>query len=134
MYVRPTNRRLPYSFRNGDGPESYHIVCGFLGCDSRPFNPVLAALPRQFCARLSAAARSWLLSMLRVAAEQSEFGGAGSETMLAKFAEVMFVEVIRNYVAQLPEHARLAFRIARPACWAGAAADPWPAGGRLGSR
>ena len=106
MYVRPTSRRLPYTFRNGEGPESYHIVCGFLGCDLRPFNPVLEALPRQFCARLSAATQSWLLNMLRVAADQSEFGGAGSETMLAKFAEVMFVEVVRNYIAQLPEGAR----------------------------
>ena len=23
-----------------------HLVCGFLGCDARPFNPLLAALPR----------------------------------------------------------------------------------------
>jgi transcriptional regulator GlxA family with amidase domain len=44
--------------------------------------------------------------MLRVAADESEFGDAGSETMLAKFAEVMFVEVIRNYVAHLPEDSR----------------------------
>jgi AraC-like DNA-binding protein len=106
MYVRPTNRRLPYTFRNGEGPESYHIVCGFLGCDSRPFNPVLEALPPQFCARLSAATQGWLLNMLRVAANESEFGGAGSEIILAKFAEVMFVEVVRNYVARLPEDSR----------------------------
>ena len=106
MYVRPTNRRLPYTFRNGEGPESYHIVCGFLGCDSRPFNPLLDALPRQISTRLSAATQGWLLNMLRVAADESEFGGAGSETMLARFAEVMFVEVVRNYVARLSEDSR----------------------------
>ena len=44
--------------------------------------------------------------MLRVAANESEFGGAGSEIILAKFAEVMFVEVVRNYVARLPEDSR----------------------------
>ena len=41
--------------------------------------------------------------MLRVAAEETELGGAGSETMLAKLAEVMFVEVVRKYIARLPE-------------------------------
>ena len=30
----------------GGGPERVDIVCGFLGCDVRPFNPVLASLPR----------------------------------------------------------------------------------------
>ena len=48
----------PASFRtrsrNGEGPEgANHIVCGFLGCDSRPFNPLLDALPRQISTRLS---------------------------------------------------------------------------------
>ena len=30
----------------GGGPERAHVVCGFLGCDIHPFNPVLEALPR----------------------------------------------------------------------------------------
>ena len=30
----------------GGGPERVEVVCGFLGCDIRPFNPVLASLPR----------------------------------------------------------------------------------------
>jgi hypothetical protein len=35
--------------RLGGGPEAARdttFVCGFLGCDVRPFNPLLAALPR----------------------------------------------------------------------------------------
>jgi Cupin len=30
----------------GNGPDRLQIVCGFLGCDMLPFNPVLAGLPR----------------------------------------------------------------------------------------
>ena len=33
-----------YEF-GGGGPERARIVCCFLGCDERPFNPLLAALP-----------------------------------------------------------------------------------------
>ena len=81
-------------------------MCGYFGCDARPFNPLLEALPRMFRARLSAATQSWLLAMLQVASEESEHGEAGSEAMLAKFAEVMFAEAVRNHVAQLPENSR----------------------------
>jgi len=55
---------------------------------------------------MSAASQTWLVSLLHVAADESEVGGAGSETMLAKLAEVMFVEVIRKHIASLPTDSR----------------------------
>ena len=37
---------MPFVVREGgDGPERIEMVCGFLGCDALPFNPVLATLP-----------------------------------------------------------------------------------------
>ena len=107
MYVRPTDRHLPFVFHHhGAGKEDCHFVCGYLGCDARPFNPLLESLPRLFRAQMSAASQSWLVSLLHVAADESELGGAGSETMLAKLAEVMFVEVIRKHIASLPKDSR----------------------------
>ena len=45
-FVRPTTP-LPLVYeRGGGGPERARVVCCFLGCDERPFNPLLAALPR----------------------------------------------------------------------------------------
>lgn len=104
MYVRPNDRRLPFVFHHhGAGEEDCHFVCGYFGCDSRPFNPMLESLPRLFRAQMSAASQSWLVSLLHVAADESELAGAGSETMLAKLAEVMFVEVLRKHIASLPK-------------------------------
>jgi hypothetical protein len=38
--------RLPFAIaEGGGGAERLGLVCGFLGCDVRPFNPLLAALP-----------------------------------------------------------------------------------------
>ena len=38
--------RLPFVVEEGGGgPERIGMVCGFLGCDALPFNPVLATLP-----------------------------------------------------------------------------------------
>ncbi len=107
MYNRPTDRPLPVVFRHrGAGTEDCHFVCGYFGCDARPFNPLLESLPRLFHAQMSAAGQSWLVNMLRVAAEETELGDAGSETMLAKLAEVMFVEVVRKHIARLPDDSR----------------------------
>lgn len=57
MYNRPTDRRLPVVvFRHhGTGTEDCHFVCGYFGCDSRPFNPLLESLPRLLHAQMSAA-------------------------------------------------------------------------------
>ncbi|HKH27876.1 MAG TPA: cupin domain-containing protein, partial [Sphingomicrobium sp.] len=39
--------KLPSTvIEGGDGPRRSQFICGFLGCDLRPFNPVLSALPR----------------------------------------------------------------------------------------
>ena len=53
---RPQRGALPFEVSYGpDGPSktvaprstvAAEVVCGFLGCDARPFNPLLATLPR----------------------------------------------------------------------------------------
>ena len=46
-YTPPVRAQLPVSVRSGSGASaSAHLVCGFLGCDVRPFNPLISALPR----------------------------------------------------------------------------------------
>jgi AraC-like DNA-binding protein len=107
-YRRPTDRSLPVPFllNEGGGPERCHFICGYFGCDERPFNPLLDVLPRMFHASISAATQSWLMSLVRAAVEESERGTPGGETMLAKLAELMFVEVIRKHINTLPEDAR----------------------------
>jgi AraC-like DNA-binding protein len=107
-YRRPTDRRLPVPFvlNEGGGPDRCHFVCGYFGCDVRPFNPLLGALPRTFHAPVSAASQRWLLSLLGPGVEESERGTAGGEAMLTKLAELMFVEIIRKCIAALPDDAR----------------------------
>jgi AraC-like DNA-binding protein len=106
-YRRPKDRALPIVTHKDDGgPARCHLVCGYFGCDAKPFNPLLAALPRMLHAQISSVSQSWLSTMLNVATEEAELGSAGSETMLAKLAELMFVEVIRKHIASLPEDSR----------------------------
>jgi AraC-like DNA-binding protein len=109
IYKRPTERALPVPYvlnHDASGHETCHFVCGYFGCDARPFNPLLDALPRMFVAQVSLASQDWLSNLIRVAAEESEHGSAGGETMLAKLAELIFVEVVRKHIDGLPPDAR----------------------------
>jgi AraC-like DNA-binding protein len=103
-YRRPKDRALPIVTRKDDGgPGHCHLICGYFGCDAKPFNPLLKALPRLLHAQISPVSQSWLSNMLRIAAEEAELCDTGSEIMLAKLAELMFVEVVRKHIASLPE-------------------------------
>ena len=85
------------------GPDSKardtRLVCGFLGCDARPFNPLLTALPRVM--HVPGAADGWLSKFPQQVVAESHTGRVGSETMLTRMAELMFIEVLRRYVEQL---------------------------------
>ncbi len=106
VYQRPTDRRLPIPHilsETTGGLETCHFVCGYLGCDLRPFNPLLDALPRLLHARASAASQGWLTNLLRTAVDETEDDRAGRETMLAKLAELLFVDILRKHVGELAD-------------------------------
>jgi AraC-like DNA-binding protein len=106
-YVRPKDRPLPIVTRlDNEGTDYCHLVCGYFGCDARPFNPLLEALPRMMLSQMSASAQSWLSNMLRVAAEEAGRGGSGSESLLARLAELMFVEVVRQHITHLSDDSK----------------------------
>jgi AraC-like DNA-binding protein len=90
--------------RHGGGGEQTRIVCGFLGCDRLEGNPLAASLPPvlHFDTRQGVAA-AWMRSSLEFAASEIAERRAGSETVLAKLSELLFVEAIRRYVETLPQ-------------------------------
>jgi len=57
---------LPFVVQEGgDLPQRVQVICGFLGCDALPFNPVLATLPRLLPLRRAAsAARDRLATLI----------------------------------------------------------------------
>ena len=62
QYYRPVDRLLPFALTTGreEGADRCRFVCGFLGCDTRPFNPLLDALPRIVRAPVSDASWRWV--------------------------------------------------------------------------
>lgn len=94
--------RLPLAMSiQGGGPDRAHLICGFIGCDARPFNPLLATLPRTIHLRADPGSEA-LLRLMELALKESASPGTASDCVLAHLSELLFVEVVRRYVASLP--------------------------------
>src|SRR5262249_27357015 len=95
-----TPGRFPETVTLGEGgPVTATFVCGFLGCDRRPFNPLVSALPRQL--HLPGLSSGWLESFARQVVEESQARRVGADSVLPRLAELMFVEVLRRYIETL---------------------------------
>jgi AraC-like DNA-binding protein len=90
---------------DGGSAERAHVVCGFLGCDARPFNPLLEALPPMLHLRGSAQG-AWQTEFARYAVMESNEKRAGGAGILSRLGELMFVELVRRYVESLPADAK----------------------------
>jgi AraC-like DNA-binding protein len=110
LAARGGQRPVPISFHEGildAGPMPIQsadaiVVCGFLGCDLRPFNPLIAALPRLLHLPASRAG-GWVAHAVDQAAVESSERRPGSDAVLERLSEMMFVDAARRYLESLPE-------------------------------
>ena len=86
----------------GDG-EATRVVCGFLACDPRLCSPILSALPPVFKVAIRAGpSGEWLDSSIRHSVAEGASPRAGTDVILARLSELLFVETLRRYVEALP--------------------------------
>jgi AraC-like DNA-binding protein len=97
----------PFCINFGNGPDSTNLVCGYLACDARPFNPLLESLPPVIKAGDPARdSVGWISQFIRFAVAEAAGKHAGSESVLTKLSELLFIDVVRRYLETLPlEHA-----------------------------
>ncbi|RWP26950.1 AraC family transcriptional regulator [Mesorhizobium sp.] len=96
--------QLPFVVNEGGGGHLLtRYVCGFLGCDARPFNPLLGALPPLIRIRRAAGAPSDLLDrLIELTLAEVSVQRPGAECIRLRLSELMFVEVVRRYIEALP--------------------------------
>jgi len=81
------------------------LVCGFLGCDLRPFNPLIETLPRLMHLRAEEG-QDWVAQYMRQVVAESKHKRLGGEAMLERMSEMMFIDAVRRYIEALPETSR----------------------------
>ncbi len=96
--------RGPKLIRMGGGGEITKFVCGFMACEPRLARVLLGGLPPLFKVNIRKdAAGRWLENSIRFSVAEAGASLAGSEAVLAKLSEALFVETLRRYIALLPE-------------------------------
>ena len=101
--------RVAYQGREAVNPAApgFHadvtVVCGFLGCDLHPFNPLIEALPHLLYLQASDD-DAWMAKFTQQAVAESQAGRPGGEAILARMSEMMFVHAVRRYADAQPAH------------------------------
>jgi AraC-like DNA-binding protein len=96
--------QLPYVLSFGDeGEPTARVICGFLACDSGPFNPLMESLPRIMIGESSRGHGDapCLGVLVNIAMNEIRDRRVGGEGVLGKIAELMFIEVVRQHLETL---------------------------------
>jgi AraC-like DNA-binding protein len=89
--------------RFGGGGEVTKFICGFMACDRQLSQVFLSGLPPVFKVSIrNHGSGRWLENSIRFSVNEADASRAGGEAVLAKLSEVLFVETLRAYIADLP--------------------------------
>jgi AraC-like DNA-binding protein len=104
IYARRSSRLPIVHEIGGRGPGRARVICCFLGCDERPYNPLLGSLPRVIVHRADRvpAADARLRTLVEMALEEASRRRTGGENVLDRISELMFVEAVRLHLESLP--------------------------------
>ena len=92
--------RRPRQLTFGGGGAATRLVCGYLACDARLARMLLAGLPDVVRVNVRGSnAGVWLEASVRYALSEARSARRpGAAGVLAKLAEVLFIEVLRLYI------------------------------------
>jgi AraC family transcriptional regulator, alkane utilization regulator len=105
----------------GGGGRASSFICGYLNCDQR-FSPLVEALPTMLLVRsrddysaidavdgsgirptvVPQGSRTWLGTTLKFTINETMAARPGNAAMLGRLTELMFVEILREYMHRLP--------------------------------
>ena len=111
----------PPQFSYGGGGRTSRFVCGYLNCDQR-FSPLVEGLPTMLLVRrrdeyssivavdaqgshptvVPHGSSTWLGTTLKFTVNEARAARPGNIAMLGRLTELMFVEILREYMQRLP--------------------------------
>jgi AraC-like DNA-binding protein len=91
--------RRPRKLVYGGGGRTTRLVCGYLACDARLARMLLSGLPPLLKVSVRGSnAGVWLEASVQYALSEARSPRPGGAGVLAKLAEVLFIEVLRLYM------------------------------------
>lgn len=91
--------RRPRNLAYGGGGAVTRLICGYLACDAKLARMLLTGLPPVVRVSVRGSnAGIWLEASVRYALNEARSPRPGGAVVLAKLAEVLFIEVLRLYI------------------------------------
>lgn len=78
-----------------DGAKS-NLICGYLGCDKSPFNPLLIILPNMLVLQNCLGEDNLMRELVSTAVLESKSNSGTTHTRVAKLSELMFLRALRQ--------------------------------------
>jgi AraC-like DNA-binding protein len=117
----PGRHDEPPQLSYGGGGRTSRFVCGYLNCDQR-FSPLVDALPTMLLVRsrddyssieavdtrgtlpdvVPQGSGTWLGTTLKFTVNEARAARPGNAAILGRLTELMFVEILREYMQRLP--------------------------------
>jgi AraC-like DNA-binding protein len=117
----PGEHDEPPQLSYGGGGRTSRFVCGYLNCDQR-FSPLVDALPTMLLVRsrddyssieavdtrgtspdvVPQGSGTWLGTTLKFTVNEARAARPGNAAILGRLTELMFVEILREYMQRLP--------------------------------
>ena len=117
----PGTHDEPPQLSYGGGGHTSRFVCGYLNCDQR-FGPLVESLPTMLLVRsrddysaidaidaggtrpttVPQGSGTWLGTTLKYTVNEARTARPGNAAMLGRLTELMFVEILREYMQRLP--------------------------------
>lgn len=89
--------------RMGGGGEVAKFICGYMRCEPHLSEVILGGLPPMFKVSIRTdASGEWLEQTIRYSVDHADVSKPGGAALLAKLSEILFIETLRRYIAQLP--------------------------------
>ncbi len=89
--------------RMGGGGEVAKFICGYMRCEPHLSHVILGGLPPMFKVSIRTdASGQWLEQTIRYSVDHADVSKPGGAAVLAKLSEILFIETLRRYIAQLP--------------------------------
>ncbi|MDC8451244.1 MAG: AraC family transcriptional regulator [Nitrospira sp.] len=86
----------------GGGGEVSKFICGYMACDPQLSQLFLGGLPSMLKVNVRAdASNQWLEQTIRYSVDHADRSQPGSQAVLARLSEVLFIETLRRYIAAL---------------------------------
>lgn len=96
--------RRPRTLAYGGGGATTRLVCGYLACDARLATMLLSGLPQVLRVNVRGSnAGTWIEASMRYALGEARSPRPGGSGVLAKLAEVLFIEVLRLHMNEQSE-------------------------------